>query len=165
MLGVAGDGHRFPPYVIFRGEPDGRIDRRELTIVNPRHVGGSLANDNDNNYALSNTSWVFFAIQKKQNQQGQQKTKLTTTMEDGNNQPMLLQTFEIVGLHGKSNCRCCVQHEGCGKILRDGDVCRVVRTQVRINDTVEDALKIVKIADGTERCVVGFAPKAYLKSK
>jgi DDE superfamily endonuclease len=61
MLGVAGDGHRFPPYVIFCGEPDGRIDRRELANVNPRHEQGSLANHPDNNYALSN----FYAVQPK----------------------------------------------------------------------------------------------------
>jgi hypothetical protein len=86
-------------------------------------------------------------------------------MEDDNNQPILLPTFEIVGLHGETNGRCCVQHEGCGKYLLVGDVCRVVRTQVRIKDAVQDALKVVKIADGTESCVVGFVPKAYMKNK
>jgi hypothetical protein len=49
--------------------------------------------------------------------------------------------------------------------LRVGDVCRVVLAQAQIKDTVEDALKVVKIADGTESCVVGFIPKAYLKNK
>jgi hypothetical protein len=40
MLGVEGDGHRFPPYVIFRGEANGRIDRLGLTsIFGPYHDG------------------------------------------------------------------------------------------------------------------------------
>jgi hypothetical protein len=86
-------------------------------------------------------------------------------MNSDNNQPNAKPSFEIVGLHGETNGRCCVQHNGCGKYLEAGDVCRIVPTQVQIQDKVEEALKVVKIEDGTECCVVGFVPKAYLKHK
>jgi hypothetical protein len=52
-----------------------------------------------------------------------------------------------------------------GKYLEVGDVCRVVLTQVRIKDEVEDAIKLVKIADVTETCIVGYVPRAYMKNK
>jgi hypothetical protein len=74
-------------------------------------------------------------------------------------------SFEIVGLSGENNGRCCSLHVGCGKYLEVGDVCRVVATQVRIKDEVEDAIKLVKIADGTETCIVGYVPRAYMKNK
>jgi hypothetical protein len=84
-------------------------------------------------------------------------------MSADNNQPIGNPAFEIVGLHGETNGRCCVQHNGCGKYLEVGDVCRIVLTQVQIKDKVEDALKVVKIEDGTECCVVGFVPKSFQK--
>jgi hypothetical protein len=83
-------------------------------------------------------------------------------MNADNNQPIGKPAFENVGLYGDTNGRCCVQHNACGKYLEVGDVRRIVPTQVQIKEKVEDASKVVKIADGTEFCVVGFVPKAYL---
>jgi hypothetical protein len=78
--------------------------------------------------------------------------------------PMWTPSFEIVGLHGENNGRCCSQHVGCGKYLEVGDICRVVATHVRIQDVVEDAIKLVKIADGAETCIVAYVPRAYMKN-
>jgi hypothetical protein len=73
--------------------------------------------------------------------------------------------FEIVGIAAGNNGRSCCQHEVCGNHLHVGDVCRVVRCIVTINNVPEDALKIVKIADGTDTCTVGFVPRAFKGSR
>jgi hypothetical protein len=94
---------------------------------------------------------------------------------DDNNQSIVLpevirappvpSTFEIVGMYGDSNGRCCAEHDECGRHLDVGDICRLVRTQVRINSEEEDAIALVKLVDGTEACTVGFVPRAMLKNK
>jgi hypothetical protein len=94
---------------------------------------------------------------------------------DDNNQSIVTQevirvapvpsTFEICGLYGDTNGRCCAEHDECGRHLLVGDICRLVKTQVRINDEEEDAIVLVKIVDATEACTVDFVPRAMLKNK
>jgi hypothetical protein len=101
-------------------------------------------------------------------------TAINKSMND-NNQSIVLQeairsvpvssNFEIVGLYGDSNGRCCAEHSECGRHLRVGDICRLVKTQVRINSEEEDAIALVKIKDATETCTVGFIPRSMLKNK
>jgi hypothetical protein len=73
--------------------------------------------------------------------------------------------FEIVGLHHNSQGRSCTMHEHCGKHVLEGDVLRLVRVvlQVTQDKEPEEAIKLVKIVDGTEACVVGFVPRAFAK--
>jgi hypothetical protein len=73
-------------------------------------------------------------------------------------------SFAIVGLNGVNSGQCCCQHVGCEKYLEVGDICPVLATQVRIEHSVENAIKLVKIADGMESCIVGYVPRAYVKN-
>jgi hypothetical protein len=71
--------------------------------------------------------------------------------------------LEIVGLHANSNGRSCCQHHCCGEHVQVGDVLRLVRCIVTIHSQPEEAVKLVKIADGTNTCTVGFVPRVFSK--
>jgi hypothetical protein len=67
--------------------------------------------------------------------------------------------FEIVGLFSSSNGRFCCSHKVCGQHVCVGDVLRLVKDIVDIGDHTEEAIKLVKIIDGTDGCTVGFIPR------
>lgn len=72
-------------------------------------------------------------------------------------------SLEIVGLKVNSNGRQCHLHCCCGESLKVGDVVKLVQTV--LNDDQgpqEDAIKAVKIIQGTEGCTVGFLPRAVM---
>jgi hypothetical protein len=69
--------------------------------------------------------------------------------------------LEIVGLHSNSNGRSCCQHRCCGEHVQVGDVLRLVKCVVTIKSQPEEAVKLVKIADGTDCCTVGFVPRVF----
>jgi hypothetical protein len=71
---------------------------------------------------------------------------------------------ELVGLHYSDQGRSCNSHECCGKTLKAGELirfklCVVVRTDDEGDEVTEEAIKVARIMDGTETCVVGFLPK------
>lgn len=70
---------------------------------------------------------------------------------------------EVVGLRMNSNGRLCCQHKCCGKYVKVGDVLRLKRTYVTINNKTEDAIKLVKIADGSDTCTVGFLSRDLIR--
>lgn len=72
--------------------------------------------------------------------------------------------LEIVGLHSNSNGRSCCQHKCCGEHVKIGDVLRLVKCVVTINLQAEEAVKLVKIEDGTNCCTVGFVPRVFSRS-
>jgi hypothetical protein len=76
-----------------------------------------------------------------------------------------LPEFEMVGLHHNSQGRCCTMHSHCGKHVEEGDVLRLVHVVVPLgpDEPPEDAIKLVKIVDGTEGCMVGFVPRAFAR--
>jgi hypothetical protein len=69
--------------------------------------------------------------------------------------------LEIVGLHSDTNDRSCCQHEKCGEHVVVGDILRLVKCIVTIDETAEEAIKLVKIDGGAETCTVAFVPRAY----
>jgi hypothetical protein len=71
---------------------------------------------------------------------------------------------EIVGLKSGTNGRSCEAHLCCGASLHVGDLVRfrLVMLEVQGGAPVE-ALKVLKIKDGTEGCHVGFLPRHKLK--
>ena len=73
--------------------------------------------------------------------------------------------FEIVGLHQKGSGRFCCMHSHCGMHVAVGDVLRLVHVVVTTSDLKEpeDAIKLVKIVDGTESCTVAFIPRAFAR--
>jgi hypothetical protein len=72
--------------------------------------------------------------------------------------------FEIVGLHRSEEGRCCAQHPCCGRHLVKDDLVRLVSQVVQIGDNEpEEAIKVVRILDGTECCTVAFVPCAYAR--
>jgi hypothetical protein len=71
--------------------------------------------------------------------------------------------LEIIGLHSNSNGRSCCQHRCCGEHVKVGDVLRLVKCVVTIKATPEEAVKLVKIADGTDGCTVGFVPRVFAR--
>jgi len=70
---------------------------------------------------------------------------------------------EIVGLHGTSNGRSCTSHACCGENLSPDDLIRFKFDVIEIEGHVEDAIKVVRIRDGAESCVVGFLPRNIVK--
>lgn len=72
-------------------------------------------------------------------------------------------SLEIVGLKVESNGRQCHLHRCCGESLKVGDVVKLVKTTLLGPDDVqEEAIKAVKIVQGTEACTVGFIPRAVI---
>jgi hypothetical protein len=69
--------------------------------------------------------------------------------------------LEIVGLHSATNGRSCCQHATCGYHVACGDILRLVKTVVTVNGITEEAIKLVKVADGTESCTVAFVPRLF----
>ena len=69
--------------------------------------------------------------------------------------------LEIVGLNSSTNDRSCCQHKICGEYVFVNDVLRLVRCIVTINGRAEEAIKLVKIADGSDTCTVAFVPWAF----
>jgi hypothetical protein len=67
--------------------------------------------------------------------------------------------FEIVGLFSSSNGIFCCQHKICGEHLCVGDVLCLVKTVIEIDQRNEEAIKLVKIIDGSDGCTVGFIPR------
>ncbi len=88
---------------------------------------------------------------------------MTTTTSDSNQQVVSVMDgdigFEIVGLLSSSNCRFCCSHRICGEHVFVGDVLRLVRTMVHVDDKTEEAIKLVKLIDGADGCTVGFIPR------
>jgi hypothetical protein len=81
--------------------------------------------------------------------------------------PEILSDFQFVGLYGSSNGRRCDRHQCCGQHIQIGDLVRMKKTVVTITDhhkveTVEEAIKVVKIEDGVEACTVGFIPRTQM---
>lgn len=69
---------------------------------------------------------------------------------------------ELYGLYGSSNGRYCERHAVCGECVVVGDILRLKRTVVKINDKLEHAIKFVNIVDGCEKCTVGFVSKSLI---
>ena len=66
---------------------------------------------------------------------------------------------EIVGLRARTNGRSCESHDCCGEFLVADNLVRFKLTVVDIEGKVEEAVKVVRIRDGTESCTVGFLPR------
>jgi hypothetical protein len=75
--------------------------------------------------------------------------------------------LHFVGLYGHTNGRRCDRHPFYGATIELNDLVRLKRTVVTINvngvNSVEEAIKIVKIEDGVEGCTVGFIPRTHMK--
>jgi hypothetical protein len=69
--------------------------------------------------------------------------------------------LEIVGTSSPTNGRTCNLHAICGDSLVAGDICRLVPCSVTINNVDEEAIKVVKVVDGMETCMVGYVPRSF----
>ena len=72
---------------------------------------------------------------------------------------------EIVGLKGTSNGRSCESHDCCGESISPDDLVRFKLTVVDIDGKIEEAIKVVRVRDGTESCTIGFLPRNIVKSR
>lgn len=72
--------------------------------------------------------------------------------------------FQFVGLNSSNNGRSCSLHVCCGDHVRSGDLLRLLKCIVVINGVTEEAIKLVKIINGTDTCTVGFIPREELKN-
>ena len=73
----------------------------------------------------------------------------------------LSKTIEICGLKESSNGRMCSTHAVCGEHVKINDILRLKECIVEVNNTLEPAIKLVKIAEGSETCTVAFIPRIY----
>jgi hypothetical protein len=72
--------------------------------------------------------------------------------------------LEIVGLHASTNGRSCSVHTYCGQHVKVGDLLRLVKCVVTINGYTQEAVKCVRIVDGTDSCHVAFVPIPFARS-
>ena len=63
---------------------------------------------------------------------------------------------DIVGLKGTRNGRSCESHDCCGDLTSPDDLVRFKLTVVDIDGKTEEAIKVVRVSDGTESCMVEF---------
>ena len=68
---------------------------------------------------------------------------------------------EIVRIHYNSEGRSCESHEFCGKHVNVSDVVRFRWTVG--SDSMESAIKVIRIVDNTECCIVDFFSRSVLK--
>ena len=73
----------------------------------------------------------------------------------------VISDLEIVGTSSATNGRSCQLHEVCGEHLCEGDVCRLVLTTVSIQNIEEEAIKVVKVVNGIDTCMVGFVTRSF----
>ena len=52
-------------------------------------------------------------------------------------------------------------HDTCGDSLMVGDVCKLILVRINIQDIEEEAIKVVKMVDGNEACMVGFVSRSF----
>jgi hypothetical protein len=78
--------------------------------------------------------------------------------------PEVQRHLEIVGLHSSSNGRSCFVHSCCGDFLKVEDLLRLQKCVVTINGQINDAIKRVRIIDGTDSCTAAFVPRSMVKS-
>jgi hypothetical protein len=78
--------------------------------------------------------------------------------EDDDEDP--ISDFEIVGLIGTSNGRSCSEHTCCGSQVVVGDLFRLKKTLVSVEEGIEEAICCVLVRRGRESCTVGFVPRA-----
>lgn len=76
----------------------------------------------------------------------------------------MLKDGEIVGLGASSNGRSCVSHECCGHHLVMDDLIRLRSCIVDVDGRVEEGIRVARIRDGVESCIVGFLPRNLVKS-
>lgn len=69
--------------------------------------------------------------------------------------------LEIVGLSASTSGRTCNEHAVCGEHLHQGDICRLIRCNVLIEGTPEESIKVVKVVEGRDMCMVGFVPRSF----
>jgi hypothetical protein len=71
--------------------------------------------------------------------------------------------IKICGLSANSNGWSCTSHENCGLFIKVNNILRLKECIVIINNQPEPAIKLVKIAKGSETCTIGFIPRMYYK--
>jgi hypothetical protein len=71
--------------------------------------------------------------------------------------------LEIVGLSASTNGRSCTRHTKCGNHVHIDDLLRLVKCVVTINGRAEEAVKLVKVEEGSDCCTVAFVPRVSSK--
>jgi hypothetical protein len=84
--------------------------------------------------------------------------------ESPSRSPEVQRHLEIVGLHASSNGRSCSVHTCCGDFLKVGDLLRLQKCVVTIEGQINDAIKCVRIIDGTDSCTAAFVPRSMVKN-
>jgi hypothetical protein len=74
---------------------------------------------------------------------------------------LMTSSLEIVGLNSATSGRSCNIHEICGDHLRQGDVCRLLFCNIMIQNVATEAIKVVKVVNGLDACMVGFVPRSF----
>ena len=72
--------------------------------------------------------------------------------------------LEIVGLKCNTNGQSCEMHDTCGEQVKEGDVLILLKDVVDINGSTEEAVKCVRLVDGSYSCTVAFVPRAHVRS-
>ena len=72
--------------------------------------------------------------------------------------------LEIVGLHASNNGRSCSVHSCCGEYVKVGDLLRLVNCVVTMKGELQEAIKCVRIVDGTDSCTTAFVPRSMVKT-
>ena len=72
---------------------------------------------------------------------------------------------EIVRLKGVTNRRSCESHDCCGMHISLDDLIRFKLCIARINGKTEEAIKAVRIHNGTESCTIEFLKRNVIISR
>lgn len=76
----------------------------------------------------------------------------------------MIRDGELIGLRASTNGRSCESHVCCGEHLSADDLIRFKFCVLEFEYGIEEAVKAVRIRDGTESCVVGFLPRNIVAS-
>ena len=70
-------------------------------------------------------------------------------------------TIDTVGIEADNRGRSCEEHDVCGRILEENAVVRIRHVQILVDGSEESALAVYWIADGIDRCRVGFLQRTF----
>jgi hypothetical protein len=65
------------------------------------------------------------------------------------------------GIEADNRGRSCEEHDACGSVLEENAVVRIRHAQILVDGSEESALAVYWIADGIDRCRVGFLQRTF----
>jgi hypothetical protein len=72
---------------------------------------------------------------------------------------------EIIGIASRESGSYCESHEVCGDHVAVGDLVKFKLVVIEVDGEKDEAIKAIKIRDGTETCHIDFLPRHFFHGR